>query len=142
MRGLIIGCSGQLLGDIKSCLQVRYTRFTLTSIGNSQKVIETVEGGSPDLAMIHSSLSRIDTLDLISKIREISDVPLFVVGKGETDVDIATYLKVGADDYVAEPLDAREFLARVGAVLRRARGLVFAPQHTAPLLNSPQVTTR
>ena len=58
-------------------------------------------------------------MDLISKVREFSDVPLIVLSKGESDMDRARGLEMGADEYVAQPISPIELLARVRALLRR-----------------------
>ena len=88
-----------------------------------------VETESPDLVMVDSSLPDIDTLELISKIREFSDVPLIVLYEAETDLDRAKGLEAGADEYVTKPLSPVELLARVKALLRRTRGVGFKPEH-------------
>ena len=87
-----------------------------------------VETESPDLVMVDSSLPDMDTLDLVSKIREFSDVPLIILSDAETDMDRARGLEAGADEYVTKPLSPIEFLARVRALLRRTQGLGFKPE--------------
>jgi len=86
-----------------------------------------VETEAPDLVLADSSLSDIDTLDLVSKIREFSDVPLIILSESETDLDRAKGLEVGVDEYVPKPFSPIEFLARVKALLRRTQGVGFKP---------------
>ncbi|GAG99343.1 unnamed protein product, partial [marine sediment metagenome] len=75
-----------------------------------------------------SSLPDIDTLDLVSKIREFSDVPLIILYEAETDMDRAKGLEAGADEYIIKPFSPIELLARVRALLRRTQGLGFKPE--------------
>jgi DNA-binding response OmpR family regulator len=56
---------------------------------------------------------------------------LFLTAKGE-EVDKVVGLELGADDYVTKPFGVRELLARVAAVLRRARAAAEPPAAAAP----------
>ena len=56
---------------------------------------------------------------------------VIVTGRGDA-VDKVVGLEVGADDYVTKPFDLRELLARIKAVLRRARAGAATPRRPAP----------
>lgn len=127
MRVLVIEENQQLVRDLNLCLQVRYPQCTIVSVSEGAKGVEMVETESPDLVMIDSSLPDIDVLDLISKIREFSDVPLVVLSEAETDIDRARGLETGADEYITKPFSPIELLARVKALLRRTQGIGFRP---------------
>jgi len=86
-----------------------------------------VETESPDLAIVDSCLPDIDTLSLISTIREFSDVPLAILYEAETDMDRAKGLEAGADEYIIKPFSPIELLAKVRALLRRTQGIGFKP---------------
>ena len=86
-----------------------------------------VKTESPDLVMVDSSLSNLDTLSLIGKIRKFSEVPLIIFYEAETDMDRAKGFDMGADEYVIKPFSPAELLAKVQAVLRRTQGLGFKP---------------
>ncbi len=128
MKVLLIEDNQQVVKDISSCLQVRYPEVIVVSVADGQKGIEMVETESPDLVMVASALPDRDTLDLVSKIREFSDVPLIILSEAETDMDRARGLEVGADEYVTKPVSPIEFLARVRALLRRTQGVGFKPK--------------
>ena len=51
--------------------------------------MEMVESESPDLVMVDSALTNTNTLELITKIRGFSDVPLIIISESEIDIDIA-----------------------------------------------------
>jgi two-component system KDP operon response regulator KdpE len=122
LKALVIGDNRQLVKDITFCLQVRYPDVAVVSVGEGLRGIEMAETECPDLVMVDSSLPDIDTLDLVSKIREFSDVPLVILSEGETDMERARGLEAGADDYISKPFSPLEFLARVRALLRRVQG--------------------
>jgi DNA-binding response OmpR family regulator len=66
-------------------------------------------------------LPGVDGTEVCRRLRARSDVPIIVVtAKGE-EVDRVVLLELGADDYIVKPFGFRELLARVRAVMRRAR---------------------
>ena len=130
MKVLIIEDNRQVVRDIALCLQVRYPEIIVVSVTEGEKGIETIETESPDFVMLDSSLPDVDTLDLVSKIREFSDVPLIILCEAETDMDRARGLEAGADEYIAKPFSPIELLARVKALLRRTQGLGFKPERS------------
>ncbi len=125
IKVLVIENNQQVVRDLSFCLQVRYPEAVIVSAVESSKGIEMVETELPDLVMVDSSLSDMNVLDLISKIRQFSDVPLIILTEGETDLDRAKGLEMGADEYVAKPFSPIELLARVRALLRRTQGIGF-----------------
>ena len=73
----------------------------------------------PDLVLLDIMLPVMDGWEVLRNIRQESKVPVIMLtAKGETN-DKVNGLKLGADDYVTKPFEAREVLARVEAVLRR-----------------------
>jgi len=128
VKVLLIDDSQQVVRDISSCLRVRYPDVIIVSIGEGRKGIEMVETESPDLVMVDSSLPDIDILDLVTEIREFSDVPLITLYETATDMERAIGLERGADEYVNKPFSPMELLAKVNALLRRTQGLGFKPE--------------
>jgi two-component system response regulator BaeR len=62
-----------------------------------------------------------DGLDICREIRTFSDVPIVMVTAKVEEIDRLIGLDLGADDYVCKPFSVRELVARVRAILRRAR---------------------
>ena len=128
MKVLLIEDSKKVVRDISSCLRVRYPDVIIIAIGEGRKGIKMVETESPDLVMVDSSLPDTDVLDLVTEIREFSDVPLLILYETTTDMERAIGLERGADEYVNKPFSPTELLARVNALLRRTHGLGFKPE--------------
>jgi DNA-binding response OmpR family regulator len=81
-----------------------------------------LEAPIPDLVLLDLRLPDVDGYDVCRSLRERSDVPIIVVtAKGE-EADRVIGLELGADDYVVKPFGLRELVARMRAVMRRARG--------------------
>jgi len=76
----------------------------------------------PDLIVLDLMLPGLDGLDLCRKVRQSSQVPIIMVTARAEEADRLIGLELGADDYVTKPFSPRELVARVRAVLRRARG--------------------
>jgi two-component system KDP operon response regulator KdpE len=125
MKVLVIEDNRQVVKDIALCLQVRYPQVIVIAVAEGKKGIEMIANESPDLVMLDDSLPDMDTLDLVSKIREFSDIPLIILCEAETDMDRARGLEAGADEYIAKPFSPIELLARVKALLRRIQGIGF-----------------
>ena len=88
----------------------------------------------PDLVLLDIRLPGMDGTEVCRRLRARSDVPIIVVtAKGE-EVDRVVGLELGADDYIVKPFGFRELLARIRAVMRRARPGSDRPQiHVGPL---------
>ena len=135
MKVLVIEDNQQVVRDISFCLNVRYPDVVVLSVTEGARGIELVETESPDLVMVDSSLPDMDALEVISKTREFSDVPLIVLSDGETDLERAKELEQGADEYITKPFSPIELLAKVRALLRRVQGLGFKPEHMVSIGN-------
>ena len=82
----------------------------------------------PDLIVLDLMLPRLDGLDLCRAIRRDSQVPIIMLTARSEEADKLVGLELGADDYVTKPFSPRELVARVRAVLRRARGGEAEPE--------------
>ncbi len=83
---------------------------------------EALSAPEPDLVLLDLRLPDVDGYTVCRELRARSDVPIIVVtAKGE-EVDRVVGLELGADDYVVKPFGLRELVARIRAVMRRARG--------------------
>ena len=76
---------------------------------------------TPDLIVMRENSHRLNGDELCIRIRELSDVPIIVLGQEPEEVAGVEFLEMGADVYLTSPLSLRELLARVRSLLRRAR---------------------
>ena len=74
----------------------------------------------PDLVLLDIGLPDGSGLDVCRELRSGSTVPIIILSARGEEADRVVGLELGADDYVVKPFSAREVIARIRAVLRRA----------------------
>ncbi len=75
-----------------------------------------------DVVLLDLMLPGKGGLEVCREIRARSDVPVIVLTARGEEADRVMGLELGADDYLAKPFSPRELLARIRAVVRRAKG--------------------
>jgi DNA-binding response OmpR family regulator len=80
-----------------------------------------------DAVLLDLMLPRMDGLEVCRELRARCDVPVIMVTARGEEADRVLGLELGADDYIAKPFSSRELLARIRAVVRRARGRAGPP---------------
>src|SRR4030043_390840 len=105
----------------------------LTAINGSQ-ALELAGQAEPDLILLDLMLPEVDGLDVCRSLRHTSRVPIIMITARGEEVDRVVGLELGADDYICKPFSVRELMARIKAVLRRAKPDVT---ETVPVLTGP-----
>ena len=94
--------------------------FQVTALDGGAALRQLVEAEEPfDIAILDITMPGEDGLSLARFLRERTDVGLIMVTASGETVDRIVGLEIGADDYIPKPVDLRELLARLRAVLRR-----------------------
>ncbi len=104
-------------------------RFLQTALDSSEFILHEAENGHaalaatvalrPDLILLDLGLPDLDGVEVISCLREWSQVPIIVLSVRDREKDKVTALNTGADDYLTKPFSVAELLARIQVVLRR-----------------------
>jgi two-component system KDP operon response regulator KdpE len=98
------------------------TGFSVLSTASGESAIEMVALEQPDLVLLDIVLAgEIDGYDVARRVREFSDVPIIMLTAKAREADLLRGFDTGADDYLTKPFSSKELLARVRAVLKRAR---------------------
>jgi len=106
--------------------------FAVAAAADGEAALEAIADHKPDLLILDWMLTHISGLEICRQLRrrpETRDLPIIMLTARGEEADRVRGLEVGADDYVAKPFSPSELLARVRALLRRAR-----PSTTSDLL--------
>ena len=85
-----------------------------------------------DLVVLDVNLGEDDGLRLCRSLRAGGDLPFIIVARRADEVDRILGLEMGADDYLAKPVNSRELLARMRNILRRVKAAARPPPAAAP----------
>ncbi|WP_320174518.1 response regulator transcription factor [Maridesulfovibrio sp.] len=95
--------------------------YEVSTLPSGEGIIEEVKNSSPAIVILDIMMPGKDGLEVLRDLRPHSNVPVIMLtAKGE-DTDRIVGLELGADDYISKPFNPRELLARIKAVLRRAK---------------------
>lgn len=95
--------------------------FAITAENDGEKGLATAKNGQYDLLILDVMLPGMNGFDVLHSLRELSSVPVIMLTARGDDVDRVVGLEMGADDYMPKPFLPRELVARIRAILRRAR---------------------
>jgi DNA-binding response OmpR family regulator len=90
--------------------------------GTGQEALAAAQRLEPDLVVLDLLLPDLPGEEVARSIREVADVPIIMLTAKASEDERVAGLHLGADDYLAKPFSPRELVARVEAVLRRAKG--------------------
>jgi two-component system OmpR family response regulator len=100
---------------------LRDNGFRVTPIADGRDVERQVSTAVADLLILDLMLPGIDGLSICRNLRTYSTIPILMLTAKGTETDRIVGLEMGADDYIGKPFSPHELLARVKALLRRAR---------------------
>ena len=95
--------------------------FKTSLIHDGNCALDAVNELNPDLIILDIMLPGTNGIELCSKIRQFSDVPIIMLTARVEEIDHLIGFDVGADDYVTKPFKPKELMARVKAILKRRR---------------------
>jgi DNA-binding response OmpR family regulator len=103
-------------------LNLKLQGYRTEVAGDGETAIDRIQEVHPDLVLLDISLPKQSGIWVLQTLRNGGDhVPVIVLSARQDEFDKVAALRVGADDYVTKPFALAELLARVAAVLRRAR---------------------
>jgi len=104
--------------------------FQVSSASSGEEALRQVRHASPDLVLLDLMLPAMGGLEVCRKLRQdpaTVALPIVMLTAKGDEVDRVLGLELGADDYIVKPFSPKELLARVRAVLRRAKLAPGAP---------------
>jgi two-component system OmpR family response regulator len=106
------------------------TGMTISTAQNGQEALKLFDRGVHQLVVLDIGMPEMDGLEVCRQIRKNADTPILFLSAHDEEIDRILGLEIGGDDYVTKPFSPRELVARVNAILRRARPAPAAPAKT------------
>ena len=113
--------------DLAFTIRVNLERegYAVTTYSNGHEGLLGVQQGGFDFLTLDLNLPDLDGFTICRELRRhpaTSKLPILMLTARTSEADRIMGLELGADDYLVKPFSVRELLARVAAILRRARG--------------------
>ena len=93
--------------------------FDVETFNDGESGLKAILGEVPDLVILDVKMPRMDGIEVLSKLREESAVPVIFLTSKDDEVDQVIGLRMGADDYVTKPFSQRLLIERIKVLLRR-----------------------
>ena len=103
------------------CDNLTFEGFDVQSTGDGAQAPQLAKDFGPDLILLDVNLPGTSGFELCEAWRQRSQIPIIMLTAMGQKGDKIRGLQLGADDYVTKPFELEELLARIHAVLRRAR---------------------
>ncbi|MDZ4374929.1 MAG: response regulator transcription factor [Phenylobacterium sp.] len=95
--------------------------LTAREAEDGEAALAAVAQAAPDLVVLDINMPRLDGLEVCRRLRAQGDLPILFLSSRDDEIDRILGIELGGDDYVVKPFSPREVVARVQAILRRAR---------------------
>lgn len=118
-RVLLVDDEPHIRSTLRAYLEADRFEVVEADTGPDALTIATDPAQTIALALLDIGLPQLDGIEVLQRIRTVSDMPVILVTARSEEVDRLVGLAVGADDYMVKPVSPREVVARVKAVLRR-----------------------
>lgn len=93
--------------------------FEVKTYTDGEEGLKGILEGPPDLAILDIKMPRMDGMELLSRLREKTPLPVIFLTSKDDEVDEVIGLRMGADDYITKPFSQRLLIERIRALLRR-----------------------
>jgi len=94
--------------------------YTVTTFTDGQDALNAIGAGGVDLVVLDVKMPRMDGMEVLRRLRQVSDIPVIFLTSKDEEIDEVLGLKLGADDYIRKPFSQRLLIERIKTVLRRA----------------------
>ena len=99
----------------------------VTIAADGAEALQSFADEPPDLVVLDVEMPKLNGFEVCQRIRATSQAPILMLTVRESTLDKVRALDLGADDYLTKPFDHLELLARLRALVRRARAGAIEP---------------
>ena len=123
MKVLVVDDEPDVVKLITMSINLQEPDWEVLAAYDGETALDLVADENPDVVLLDVAMPEMNGFQVLKQIRLFSDVPVIMVTVRDSELEKVRGLELGADDYITKPFSHLELLARVRAVLRRARGL-------------------
>ncbi|NYI44714.1 two-component system KDP operon response regulator KdpE [Nocardioides aromaticivorans] len=109
-------------------INLRARGWDVVTAGDGVEALDVAEHADPDVVVLDLGLPDLDGVDVITRLRRRSSVPVLVLSGRSDSIDKVDALDAGADDYVTKPFGMDELMARLRALVRRGQAEETTPE--------------
>jgi two-component system OmpR family response regulator len=129
---LIVEDDRNLLDTLK--YNFRKEGYNIVTAVDGAEALDVARREKPDLVILDIMLPKMSGFEVCRILRKETTTPILMLTAKDEEIDKIVGLEIGADDYITKPFSMRELLARVGAMLRRAKMVKMQPGPIEALL--------
>ncbi|WP_340538122.1 response regulator transcription factor [Nocardioides sp. GXZ039] len=100
-------------------INLRARDYEVETAGDGRSALQIVDERMPDVVLLDLGLPDLDGVDVLTRLRGFTEVPVIVVSARSEPDDKVEALDLGADDFITKPFSIEELLARIRVVSRR-----------------------
>ncbi|AGH96971.1 response regulator transcription factor [Micavibrio aeruginosavorus] len=93
--------------------------YTVKTYTDGEEGLAGITANLPDLVVLDIKMPRMDGMEVLSKLREQSAIPVIFLTSKDDEIDEVLGLRMGADDYITKPFSQRLLIERIRSILRR-----------------------
>lgn len=93
--------------------------FDVETFNDGEAGLNAILENQPSLVILDVKMPRMDGIEVLSKLREESAIPVIFLTSKDDEVDQVIGLRMGADDYITKPFSQRLLIERIKVLLRR-----------------------
>ena len=100
-------------------LALKSEKFDVETYSDGISGLEALKNNNFDIAILDIKMPRLDGLEVLQKLRNMSDIPVIFLTSKDDEIDQLLGLKMGADDYITKPFSQKLLIERVKVILKR-----------------------
>jgi two-component system response regulator ChvI len=94
--------------------------YRVRTYNDGEEALQGLSHQPVDLAILDIKMPRMDGMELLTKLKSSSNLPVIFLTSKDDEVDEVLGLRMGADDYIKKPFSQRLLIERIRTLLRRA----------------------
>ena len=106
-----------ILASVSMALEAE--SFSVETFNDGEAGLAAILEHKPDLVVLDVKMPRMDGIEVLTKLREQSQIPVIFLTSKDDEIDQVIGLRMGADDYITKPFSQRLLIERVKTLLRR-----------------------